>query len=26
MFKGQIWMSEDFNAPLSEEELKDWGL
>lgn len=26
MFKGQIWISEDFNAPLTEEELKEWGL
>ena len=26
MFKGQIWMSPDFNAPLTEEELKEWGL
>ena len=26
MFKGKIWMSPDFNAPLTEEELKEWGL
>ena len=26
MFKGQIWMSDDFSAPLTDEELKDWGL
>jgi prevent-host-death family protein len=24
-WKGQIWMSADFDAPLSEGELKDWG-
>lgn len=24
MFKGQVWMSDDFNAPLSEEELREW--
>lgn len=23
--KGKIWMSPDFDAPLSEEELKAWG-
>ena len=23
--KGQIWMSSDFDAPLSDEELKAWG-
>ena len=23
--KGQIWMSPDFDAPLSDEELKAWG-
>jgi len=23
--KGKIWMSEDFDAPLSAEELKAWG-
>ena len=26
MYKGQIWMADDFNAPLSDGELKDWGL
>ncbi len=26
MFKGQAWMADDFQAPLTEEELKDWGL
>lgn len=26
MFKGQVWMSDDFAAPLTDEELKDWGL
>ena len=26
MFKGQVWMSDDFQSPLTEEELKDWGL
>lgn len=26
MFKGQIWMADDFNAPLTDEELKEWGL
>jgi prevent-host-death family protein len=25
MWKGQIWMSPDFDAPLSPEELKAWG-
>ncbi|MGH7841646.1 MAG: type II toxin-antitoxin system Phd/YefM family antitoxin [Candidatus Binataceae bacterium] len=24
--KGQIWMSEDFNAPLSDEDLRLWGM
>lgn len=24
-WKGRIWMSPDFDAPLSDEELKDWG-
>ncbi len=24
-WKGRIWMSPDFDAPLSEEELKAWG-
>lgn len=24
-WKGRIWTSPDFDAPLSEEELKDWG-
>ena len=24
IFKGRIWMSDDFQAPLSEEELKEW--
>ncbi len=23
--KGKIWMSPDFDAPLSDEELKGWG-
>ena len=23
--KGEIWMSPDFDAPLSDEELKAWG-
>ncbi|MGB7158572.1 MAG: type II toxin-antitoxin system prevent-host-death family antitoxin [Tepidisphaeraceae bacterium] len=26
MFKGKIWMSDDFQAPLTDEELKDCGL
>ncbi|HWE04900.1 MAG TPA: hypothetical protein VG326_21010 [Tepidisphaeraceae bacterium] len=26
MFKGKIWVSDDFDAPLSDEELKEWGL
>jgi prevent-host-death family protein len=26
MFRGQIWMSPDFNDPLTEEELAEWGL
>ena len=25
MWKGKIWMSPDFDAPLSDEELKAWG-
>lgn len=25
MSRGRIWMSPDFNAPLIEEELKEWG-
>ena len=24
-WRGKIWVSPDFDAPLSEEELKDWG-
>jgi len=24
MFKGQVWMADDFNASLSEEELREW--
>jgi prevent-host-death family protein len=24
-WKGRIWMSPDFDAPLTDEELKDWG-
>lgn len=24
LLKGQIWMSDDFDAPLPEEELKYW--
>ena len=24
-WKGQIWISPDFDAPLTDEELKDWG-
>ncbi len=23
-FKGQIWMSDDFNDPLHEDELREW--
>ncbi len=26
MFKGKIWMSDDFQAPLTDDELKEWGL
>jgi prevent-host-death family protein len=26
MFKGRVWMSPDFDAPMSEEELREWGL
>jgi antitoxin (DNA-binding transcriptional repressor) of toxin-antitoxin stability system len=26
MFRGRIWMSPDFNDPLTEEELQEWGL
>ena len=25
-WKGRIWMSPDFDAPLSEEELEEWGM
>ena len=25
-WKGRIWMSPDFDAPLSEEELEAWGM
>ena len=24
LFKGQIWMADDFDAPLPEEELLEW--
>jgi len=24
MFKDRVWMADDFNAPLSEEELQEW--
>jgi prevent-host-death family protein len=24
--KGQIWISDDFDAPLSDEELRLWGI
>lgn len=24
-WKGKIWVSPDFDAPLSDEELKEWG-
>lgn len=24
--KGQIWISDDFNAPLSDEDLRLWGV
>jgi prevent-host-death family protein len=24
MYKGKIWMSDDFDAPLPEEELREW--
>lgn len=26
MFRGRVWMSPDFDDPLSEEELQEWGL
>lgn len=26
MYKGRVWMSDDFHAPLTDEELKEWGL
>ncbi len=26
MFKGEIWISDDFNDPLPPEILKDWGI
>lgn len=26
MFRGRIWMSPDFDDPLTEEELRDWGM
>ena len=25
-WKGRIWMAPDFDAPLSEEELEEWGM
>ena len=25
-WKGKIWISPDFDSPLSEEDLEDWGL
>jgi antitoxin (DNA-binding transcriptional repressor) of toxin-antitoxin stability system len=24
MFKGQLWIADDFDAPLPEEELREW--
>ena len=24
--KGKIWMSDDFNAPMSDEDLRLWGM
>jgi antitoxin (DNA-binding transcriptional repressor) of toxin-antitoxin stability system len=26
MFKGKIWIADDFDAPMSDEELKEWGM
>jgi prevent-host-death family protein len=26
MFEGRVWMSDDFQSPLTDEELKEWGL
>ena len=26
MFRGQIWISPDFDDPMTEEELAEWGL
>ena len=26
MFKGQVWISDDFQSPLTDDELKEWGL
>jgi prevent-host-death family protein len=26
MYEGQIWMSDDFTAPLTDDELKVWDL
>jgi antitoxin (DNA-binding transcriptional repressor) of toxin-antitoxin stability system len=26
MFKGRVWVSDDFDAPLTDEELKGWGM
>jgi antitoxin (DNA-binding transcriptional repressor) of toxin-antitoxin stability system len=26
MFRSRIWMSSDFNDPLTDEELREWGL
>ena len=26
MFKGRVWIADDFDAPLSDEELKEWGM
>jgi prevent-host-death family protein len=24
LFKGRVWMADDFDAPLPEEELREW--
>ena len=26
MWKGKVWMSDDFDAPLPPEMLKEWGV
>jgi len=26
IFKGQVWMADDFSAPLTEKEMEEWGI